>query len=271
MYITKIHTSNQMIDSLMESDRLYFETDAKVEIFSGATIASMNGLTTIPAGCVVHRIDPDNVKESWDDWLDRIESRLKQIGSVNFRFYLENSIPELENILIKRNYHSQVEVGLLDEILSADKFCKDLAVTLRLVLNKSDWKHKLKLHSKKETGSDGHITDSEAWVELERRKCATGVMNLYFICVGDEICGTVGSIKVNGLLRLKNLMIHSSCRKKGIGRAAVQALRNIAVESNMEAFGCFALINSNGQKTYESAGLSVVAQQTEWIKINKNN
>jgi len=97
------------------------------------------------------------------------------------------------------------------------------------------------------------------------------IMNLYFICVGDEICGTVGSIKVNGLLRLKNLMIHSSCRKKGIGRAAVQALRNIAVESNMEAFGCFALINSNGQKTYESAGLSVVAQQTEWIKINKNN
>ena len=263
------HNSNQMIDSLMESDRLYFETDAKIEVFSGATIASMTGLTNIPAGCVVHRIDADYVKESWDEWLDNIEGRLRQLGSLYFRFYLENTIPDLEKVLLKRGYHSQIEVGLLDEILSFDKFCKDLPVTLRLVLDDDDWQHKLELHSKKETGSDGHITDSQAWVELERRKCATGVMNLYFICVGDKIFGTVGSIKVNGLLRLKNLMVHSSKRKSGIGKAAVQALRNIAIESDMKALGCFALIYSTGQKTYESAGLSVVGEQTEWIKVNK--
>lgn len=271
MYYARKMNTNQMINSLLESDRIYFETDAKIEILSGATISSMTGLTNIPAGCVVHRIDPDNEKESWDEWLDIIEKRLKQLGTRYFRFYLDNSIPELEKVLLKRNYRSQVEVGLINEMLTVDKFCKDLPVTLRLVLNENDWQHKLELHSEKETGSDGHITDSQAWVELERRKCATGVMNLYFICVGDEIYGTVGSIKVNGLLRLKNLMIHSSCRKKGIGTAAVQALRNIAIESNMEAFGCFALIYSNGQKTYESAGLSVVAQQTEWIKKNKYN
>jgi len=271
MYFPLKQTSNQLIGYLMESDRLYFETDAKIEILPGATIASMTGLTTIPAGCVVHRIDPDKVKECWDDWLDIVERKLIRLGSNYFRFYLENSIPELEKVLLKRNYHSQVEVALLDEILSADKLCKDLPVTLRLVLNEKDWQHKLELHSEKETGSDGHITDNQAWVELERRKCATGVMNLYFVCVGDEICGTVGSLKVNRLLRLKNLMIHSSCRKKGIGTAAVQALRNIAIESNMEAFGCFALIHSKGQKTYESAGLSVIAMQTEWIKINRNN
>ncbi len=263
--------SNHMIDSLMESDRLYFETGAEIEIIPGATIASMTGLTTIPAGCVVHRINADNAKESWDEWLDDIEIRFKQLGSSNFRLYLDNCIPELEKVLQKRGYHSQIEVALLDEIISADKFCKDLSVTLRLVTSEEDWQHKLELHSEKEPGSDGHITESQAWVELERRKCATGVMNLYFICVGDDICGTVGSIKVNGLLRLKNLMVHSSCRKKGIGKAAVQALRNIAIESNMKAFGCFALIKSKGQRTYESAGLSVVTEQTEWIKANKNN
>jgi hypothetical protein len=254
----------------MESDRLYFETDAKIEVLSGATIASMTGLTTIPAGCVVHRLNADNVKESWDEWLDDIERRLKQLESSNFRLYLDNSIPELEKVLLKRGYHSQIEVALLDEKLSFDKFCKDLPVTLRLVLDADDWQHKLELHSEKEPGSDGHITDSQAWVELERRKCATRVMNLYFICVGDDICGTVGSIKVNGLLRLKNLMVHSSWREKKIGKAAVQALRNIAIESDMEAFGCFALLNSHGQKTYESAGLKVVSEQTEWIKVNMN-
>jgi len=261
--------TSQLIGYLMESDRLYFETDAKIEMLPGATIASMTGLTTIPAGCVVHRIDPDKVKESWDDWLDIVERKLIRLGSKYFRFYLENSIPELEKVLLKRDYHSQIEVALLDEILSADKLCKDLPVTLRLVLSESDWQHKLALHSEKEPGSDGHITDNQAWVELERRKCATGVMNLYFVCAGEEILGTVGSMKVNGLLRLKNLMIHSSIRKNGIGTAAVQALRNIAIESNMKAFGCFALIHSNGQKTYQSAGLSVAAQQTEWIKIHK--
>ena len=263
--------STIMVENLLESDRLYFETGSQIKILPEAVVAYMSNLTHIPAGCVVHRIDDSfSTVEEWDKWVTQLEQKLFQLGCPAPRLYLDRPLPKLEHVLLERGYCAQIEVGLLDETLNATKLKTDLAVTLRPVLDAIEWQQKLELHSVTETGPDGHFTHPHEWVELERRKCETGVMQVYFICVGDEICGTVGAIEVNDLLRLKNLVVHLAWRRQGIAQAAVKALRNKAIRLNKQAFGCFALINGIGKRVYERVGLSIVTQQTEWYcNLNK--
>lgn len=251
---------------LLESDRLYFEAGSQIKILPGAIIAAMPNLTHIPAGCVVHRIDAYDTVREWDEWVDQLEQQLQQLGCHAPRLYLDYSLPELEQVLLRRSYCSQIEVGLLDKTLTTTKLKRDLAVTLRPIVDERDWQKKLELHSEIEKGPDGHITNAHEWVELERRKCETGKMQVYFICIGNEICGTLGSLEVNNLLRLKNLVVHANWRRQGIAQAAVQALRNEAIRLEKQAFGCFALINSIGQKVYQRVGLSIVIKQTEWYR-----
>ena len=261
--------STEKAGTLLESDRVYFEAGSQIKVLPAAIIAAMPNLTYIPAGCVVHRIKPDDLVREWDQWVEQLEQQLTRLGCLAPRLYLDHPIPELEQVLLKRDYHPQIEVGLLDETLTTDKFETNLIVKLRPVLDDIDWQQKLELHSGKENGPDGHITHPHEWVDLERRKCETGSMQVYFICVGNEICGTVGALEVNDLLRLKNLVVHSDWRLRGIAQAAVQALRNEAIHLEKQAFGCFALINSIGQRVYERVGLSTVTQQTEWYRNSK--
>ena len=255
--------SSSMADLLLESDRLYFEAGAQLKTMSAAVVAAMPNLAHIPAGCVAHRITDHGVND-WDIWIEHLEQQLKELGCLAPRLYLDDAVPDLEQILPKRGYSSQIEVGLLDETLTVEKLKTDLAVTLRPILDDIDWQKKLQLHSDKENGPDGHITYPHEWVELEHQKCKTGAMQVFFICIGDEICGTVGCLEVGQLLRLKNLLVHPAWRRQGVAQAAVYALRNRAIRQEKQAFGCFALLDSAGQRVYKRAGLSVVTQQIEW-------
>lgn len=256
--------ASSMAALLLESDRLYFEAGAQLETLPAGVIAVMPNLSHIPAGCVTHRITSFKGTDQWNTWVEGLEQRLKGLGCLRPRLYLDQPIPELTKTLLQRGYSPQVEVGLLDENLTASKLKMDLAVSLRPVIYNNDWQQKLWLHSEKENGPDGHATLPQDWVELERRKCATGAMHVFLICIGDEVCGTVGALEVGPLLRLKNLLVHPDWRRRGIAQATVYALRNRAIYLEKRAFGCFALLNGAGQRVYERAGLSVVTQQTEW-------
>lgn len=251
--------------SLLESDRLYFEAAAQICTYPGGSIAAMPNLAHIAAGCVAHRIIAEDIAEP-QQWLAELETRLKHFGCTAPRIYLDNDAPALETALKSRGYLPQVEVGLLDTALLRQNLSEIPSISLRPVLTEQDWQQKIYLHRAVQVGPDGHVTDAEEWVSLERRKCEAGSLRVYLVCRDGEVCGTVGAMEVGDLLRLKNLVIHPEWRRHGIGQAAVEALRREAVCLEKVAFGCFALLNGAGQRLYERAGLTIATQQVEWYK-----
>lgn len=82
---------------------------------------------------------------------------------------------------------------------------------------------KASLYSATEKGPDGHRTPPDHWVQLEQRKCETGQMQVYLVYYNGNICGTVGALEVDDLLRLKNLTIYPPYRRQGLAQATVYA------------------------------------------------
>ncbi len=261
--------ANKFARDLLETDRRYFEAGASVYLLQNGSIAILNGLSHIPAGCIVQRINGSYPVEAWDTWLTNVETFLSQFSDVTPRLYLEASIPAFESVLKRRGYRSQVEVGLIDTSVAKAELDQNVKVSLRPVITEIDWQLKVRLHTAVEKGPDGHITPAEDWANLERRKCASGMMRSFFICQGNEVCGTVGAIALGQFLRLKNLVVDPAWQGQGIGQAAVRALRNEAIRTQKSAFGCFALQGGVGQHVYQRAGLSMVTQQVEWYRNSR--
>ena len=85
-------------------------------------------------------------------------------------------------------------------------------------------------------------------------------------CSGDgEICGTVGAMNAEHILRLKNLVVRPSHRKKGVGRGTTLALWKMAFDSG-KRLATFGATGGGGYATYKSAGLYPTRPQIEWCK-----
>jgi GNAT superfamily N-acetyltransferase len=262
--VDKTSQIEKFSQELLESDRVYFEAGASIHSIPNGSVTIMDGLSHIPAGCIVQRIDEYYPANAWDEWLTGVEVFLSQFSGITPRLYLDKPIPACESTFKKRGYRPQIEVGLIDIIVANSEPEEDIKVSLRPVITEMDWQLKVKLHASVEKGPDGHLTPAKDWVNLERRKCESGKMRTYFICVENEICGSVGAIELEQFLRLKNLVIDPAWQGQGLGQAAVRAMRNEAIHNQKLAFGCFALQGGIGQHVYRRAGLTVVTQQTEW-------
>jgi len=249
-----------LVDALLESDAAYFDWGATCEPLEGAVLSYMPGLAGTAAGCVVHRIAPNAIGNP-DTWIRHMEGAFARAGGARPRLYTQTSVPQLERALTAHGYRPREEIGMI--CLTPERGTS--AVRLLRVSTDAGWDAKRALHGASGRGPDGHDTAAAAWVDLERRKCEQGDMAVYLVASPEgEICATVAFAVVGGLLRMKNLVVSSAWRGRGVGSATVRAAHDMAAELGLP-IGCFALAGEQAASIYAKSGMEIVASQMEWV------
>ncbi len=261
-------SATSLAAELLESDRRYFESAAVLEQAGGATIARVPGLERVSAGCVVHRVDPSVLPRDPARWIELIEQRLLGHACRRARFYLTGRHPGLEAALLSRGYRPQDETGFVLAVGGRPIAARPEApvAELRPVTSADDWAAKLALHRLSGAGPDGHDSEPEGWVELERLRASAGWMRPFFIVSRGAICGVIALSAGESLLRLKNLVVHPSWRRMGIGTAVLHRAQAIAWREGWAGVGAFALAGDPAEQLYVNAGYEAVARQTEWMR-----
>src|SRR5512134_2611300 len=164
----------ELAAELLESDRSYFESAAVLESVGGAVVARVPGLERVPAGCVVHRVDPSVLPRDPARWIELVEQRLLGHGCRRARFYLTGRHPGLEAALLARGYRPLDETGYALAVTHRPLDPPETPpADLRPVTTPDDWAAKLALH-RLAAVLNGQDADPEASVELERVRAAVG-------------------------------------------------------------------------------------------------
>ena len=246
---------------LIATDVRYFELGARIESIAGARLVWMPGLADVMAGCVVLGA------ETWDRQaiakpaLDAVERRIVECGGTRVRLYLRPpATTSLADGLRERGYSAREEIGyILPRVIADPK-----RVSLRRIEDETGWALKLALHRGSPDAIDGHSTAPERWVELERRKSSPDGLSPWLIEAGGRVVGTVGTIELGGLLRLKNLLVHRDFRRRGVAMAVVAAFGAIAAESD-RTLGLFVVEGTPGVAVYDRSGMIPVTRWVEWL------
>jgi hypothetical protein len=247
---------------LLESDRRYFEAGAESISIPGATIAFLRGAEPLAAGCVVHRVDLSGVVDG-DAWVVGMEERLRALHCPCARLYLEAPCPRLEEALARRNYRARVEFGF---VRAAVRGAGDPFVEVIPADDAPAWSQRRTIMERCGRGPDGHRTDADLWVAMERRKCRAGYMRPYVIAVKGDVVGAVCAARCGSILRLKNLFVDPGCRRRGVATAVAERFAGLAAEAGQPAAGCFAIEGEPGMIVYALAGYETVTRQTEWFR-----
>ena len=233
--------------TLIETDRIYFEMAAQTVDLSVGQLVWMPGLNELAASCVVHRIASDRVESLTEAWLDEVEEALRQHRIPRARIYFDEFPDVFASVLRGRGYAERGEIGFL-----APQGYRGPPSNYRLceVRTADDWNLKLCLHEAAMEGPDGYTNQADLWVEMERRKCASGDMRSFLVRRDDEIVATVGTILKRGVLRLKNIVVGASLRRQGIGHATVQLLWQMAETDHACRLAVFGVEGGKGSRMY---------------------
>ncbi|HEX8771576.1 MAG TPA: GNAT family N-acetyltransferase [Acidimicrobiales bacterium] len=248
---------------LIESDRRYFELGADVVAIEGAVVACMPGLETLAGACVVHRVESARIIADPDEWVGATIDHLRGIGCSVARIYLVAPDARFDEALAGAGFVKRLEIGYA-AVGAVTTGRTD--VVLRPVDGELGWEVKRKLHAGSETAADGHDSPSDDWVELERRKCATGGMAAFLVEADGDVCGAVATLELPAMIRAKNLFVHPGRRREGIAAGAMGALSHEAAARGKEAVGIFGVPGNLGDAVYRRLGMKPVVSQFEWSR-----
>ena len=245
---------------IVESDQLYFELGAETQMLAGAQLAWMNGLTHLPAGAVIQRIssvaDMDGQKVM--DW----EEQLRALGAPLGRLYLDDDHPSADALLRASGYERRTETTYCGTVAGNER------TSLRIlpVTSPELWQRKLRLHESSPELPDSHPAAAADWVDLERRKCATGTMAAFVAEYEGEVVGTFATIAGANLYRLKNLVIHPAWRRRGLAVDIIRWCSAASLSDGRSGICTLAVKGGAGDSLYRGAGLTPVGHRTEWTR-----
>lgn len=244
----------------VETDRIYFELAAKIERLPGATLAWMPGLAASPAGAVIHRVQPAVIAALGETWIIEAERALTDVGAGMARIYLDARGGPADGLMRRAGYADRDELVFVHSLREAAP-----GLILRPVESDEDWDHKLRFHAATQETPDGHNHRPSEWVALERRKCAEG-MEAYLAEIDGVEVGAIGAVWGEGLLRMKNIVVHPAYRRRSIGRGMLAQLATIGRERGISEQCVLAVRGDGGEMLYRAAGMQVVGTQVEWSK-----
>ena len=256
----------ELLQELLDSDVAYFHAAAKCEDLSGYRISRMPGLESLPAACVAHPI-PGYTGTAGTGWLGLLEKRLSETGCGHARIYQQVPDDSLAKHFLQNGCRAAEEIALLSPHEGQEHGETDTSgVRLRPVNSDADWSLKISVHRDIPQGPDGHASQAEKWVQMERLKCEAGYMEPFLIMAGQHTCGAVNFAPGFRIGRLKNIVISPGWRRKGVGERAASLIIMMARGRGFEVAGCFAMKSGRALNMYRKAGYFPAAQQTEWFK-----
>jgi GNAT superfamily N-acetyltransferase len=188
-----------------------------------------------------------------------VETLAADLGLARSRFFLDQPAPELELALTMLGYRSRMETGLLRAAAP-----RKSSVELTPIATDEDWSSMLAIHSGMDAGPDGFVIDPIHWTGFAKAKQTAGYFTLYLAQRDGVTCGAVGFRGTRHLLRLKNLVVAPTHRRRGVGAAILDAAAAMAHARGLAAVGCFALPGEAGDALYRSNGFVPATSQMGW-------
>lgn len=251
---------SELLTRALETEQTYFELGARLEDLAGAVLAWTPGFVAAPAASVVHRVEPDAIVGRGREWLAGAESRLEELGIPLARIYLMARHEGMETLLSNAGYACR------EEILFADALPEPAApLTFRPVVSDDDWARKRAFHRGVPESPDGHCNGAAELARLEQHKCAHG-MEAFIAEIGGRTVGVAGAIWGEGIVRIKNLLVHPDFRRQAV---ATTLMSHIAAHGRARGISeqCLvALKGGTGEMLYRSLGMTVVGSCFEWSR-----
>lgn len=164
--------------------------------------------------------------------------------------------------------HSLEQLGLRRRIehlfLGIPHDCRSLGIRLEAVETEAAWKIKQEFHDEVMERPDGHPCAGDVWTRFERSKVDAGVLKAYLIWVDTTLVGSVGIMSRNAYLRVKNLVIHPTWRKRGVAQEVLARISAGPADRPNTNIGMLAVASSPGERLYRTAGLSSIGEYFEW-------
>ena len=249
-----------MIERVVDTDRIYFELGAETRPLPGATLAWMPGLARLGAGAVIHRADAGAIATGGAPWIAEAEAALAGVGAQLARIYLDRRGTAADAVLAAAGYTARDEIAFVHDFAEPSP-----GLVLSTVRSDDDWRRKFALHDLCEGSPDGHGTAARDWVALERAKCAHGMEMFLAECDG-QVVGTAGLMAGDGLLRIKNLVVHPGRRRHRFGAAILAQIAAIGRSRGLPTLGLFAVAGEDGELLYRAVGMSIAGTQVEWSR-----
>jgi ribosomal protein S18 acetylase RimI-like enzyme len=249
-----------LIDRVIETDRAYFELGANTHQIAGASVAWMPGFATCPAGAVVHRVNPDEAAARGRQWVADVESALARVGAKLARVYVDCRGTIVDDWLRAAGYADRDEIAFVRDFPEPPPSLRVVPVR-----SEADWRRKLALHEAAEGPPDGHFVAASEHVALEHAKCAHG-LEMFLAQREGQTVATAGLIPGEGVMRVKNIVVHPDHRRQRYGASILAHLAAIGRARGLPTLGLFALANEPGEQLYRAVGMSVAGTQVEWSK-----
>lgn len=248
--------------ALAETDRLYFELGAERHRIGPAQLACMPSLSPLGAACVATHLAPDARPDDLRSSLPEIETFFRDHRFPTLRIYTASRSP-WDAVLEPAGLEAREEIGFISP---SEAPSPEGSLDLRAVEDASAWERKLVIHEASDEQPDGHAAMAKRWVQLEQTKCETGQMWALLACQGETAVGTVCGVHGEGLLRLKNIVVHPQHRRRGLGTELVLRFWALARERGYPGIGVFAVGGGAGERLYRRCGLLPDGSLFEWQK-----
>ncbi|HMP88888.1 MAG TPA: GNAT family N-acetyltransferase [Kiritimatiellia bacterium] len=250
----------------LESDAVYFEMAARKIHLPGCEFVWMPELEELTSASTAMRVDM-----TADPCLlvRELEACVIKLGLPRFRIYLDKVSPEWSRVLTESGYKmrtERVQAATGAEIRSANP--ANVELELLEVVTLSDWSAREELFGLEQQAPDGHVVNARLYIEMEKRKRQSGAISFYLARgKAGGVVASYGIMKYNGVVRLKNFIVHPDLRGKGVGSQVLTALSVLLPPD--EPLIAFAVTSDNHPSLYDRNNFKNVGSCHEWTRSNR--